>query len=216
MLSANAREQMIEQQVRAWDVLNERVLGLLRKVPREHFVPAAQRYLAFADLEIPLPHEQHMLRPSVAGRLLQALELGATDRALQVGAGSGFVTACLASACAHVEAVEIFSDLAALARANLASLSVGNASVIAGDALERNTGSRYGVIAVTASLPVEDDRFQRQLEIGGRMFVVIGEAPVMDARLIRRTGENSWSTTSLFETVVDPMINARRPEEFTF
>ncbi len=216
MLSANAREQMIEQQVRAWDVLDERVLGLMRKVPREHFVPAAHRYLAFADLEIPLQHEQHMLRPSVVGRLLQALELGASDRTLQIGAGSGFVTACLASACAHVEAVEIFSDLAALARANLASLSIGNASVIAGDALERDTGSRYNVIAVTASLPVADERFQRQLEIGGRMFVVIGEAPVMDARLIRRTAENGWSTTSLFETVVDPMINARRPEEFTF
>jgi protein-L-isoaspartate(D-aspartate) O-methyltransferase len=221
MLATNAaREQMIEQQVRAWDVLDERVLGIFRKVPREHFVPAEHRYVAFADLEIPLPKGQHMLRPSVAGRLLQALELTGTERVLEIGAGSGFLTACLASVSAHVEAIEIFPELAALAKSNLASLSIGNTEILAVDAMQAATGvespARYGAIAVTASLPIQDERFQRQLEIGGRLFIVVGEAPVMAARLVRRTAEDAWTSESLFETVVDPMINARRPQEFTF
>ena len=215
---ANAREQMIEQQVRAWDVLDERVLEIFRKVPREHFVAPEHRYLAFADLEVPLPNGQHMLRPSVAGRLLQALELTGTERVLEIGAGSGFLTACLASVSAHVESIDVFPDLATLAKSNLASLSIGNTEVVVADAMQR-TGearTRYGAIAVTASLPIYDDRFQQQLEIGGRLFVVVGEAPVMTARLIRRIAEDTWTSDSIFETVVDPLINARRPQEFTF
>jgi protein-L-isoaspartate(D-aspartate) O-methyltransferase len=219
MPTADAREQMIEQQVRAWEVLDERVLEIFRKVPREHFVPPAHSYLAFADLEVPLPHGQHMLRPSVAGRLLQALALTGTERVLEIGAGSGFLTACLASVSAHVESIEIFPELAALAQSNLAALSIGNTQIVTADAL-RGAGTeatrRYTAIAVTGSLPVPDERFQRQLEIGGRLFIIVGEPPVMAARLIRRTGENAWSTESLFETVVDPLINARRPPEFTF
>ena len=218
MLTADEREQMIEQQVRAWDVLDARVLGTFRKVPREHFVPAEHRYLAFADFEVPLPRSQHMLRPSVAGRLLQALELTGTERVLQVGAGSGFLTACLASSAAHVETIEIFPELATLARSNLASLGIGNTEIVTADAMQAvlNSRTRYGVIAVTASLPIQDERFQRQLEIGGRLFVIVGEAPVMAALLVRRTAEEAWTTESLFETVVDPLINARAPEEFTF
>lgn len=218
MLPPDAREQMIEQQVRAWDVLDERVLEIFRKVPREHFVPAEHGYMAFADCEVPLPQAQHMLRPSVAGRLLQALELTGTERVLQVGAGTGFLTACLASVAAHVEAIEIFPELATLAKSNLASLGVGNSGIVAADAMQAalNSRSRYGAIAVTGSLPVQDERFQRMLEIGGRLFVVVGEAPVMAALLVRRTAEEEWTSESLFETVVDPLINARRPEEFSF
>src|ERR1700749_3974898 len=126
MLTANAREQMIEQQVRAWDVLDERLLGIFRKIPRDHFAPAEHRYLAYADCEVPLPKGQHMLRPSVTGRLLQALELTGTERVLEIGAGSGFLTACLATAAAHVQSIEIFPELTTLARNNLASLSIGN------------------------------------------------------------------------------------------
>jgi protein-L-isoaspartate(D-aspartate) O-methyltransferase len=218
MLTVNAREQMIEQQVRAWEVLDGRVLGIFRKVPREHFVPAEHRYLAFADFEVPLPKGQHMLRPSVAGRLLQALDLAGTERVLEIGTGSGFITACLAAVSAHVESIEIFPELAALAQSNLASLSVGNTQIVTADALQivNATTKRYGAIAVTGSIPVPEERFQRQLEIGGRLFIIVGEAPVMTARLIRRTAENAWSSESLFETVVDPLINARRPPEFTF
>jgi protein-L-isoaspartate(D-aspartate) O-methyltransferase len=219
MLTADAREQMIEQQVRAWEVLDARVLGIFRRIPREHFVPAEHRYLAFADLEVPLPKGQHMLRPSVAGRLLQALELTGIERVLEIGAGSGFLTACLAAVSAHVESIEIFPELAALAQSNLASLSIGNTQIIAADALQTVNDAptkRFGAIAVTASMPIPDERFQRQLEVGGRLFVVVGEAPVMTARLVRRTAENAWTTESLFETVIDPLVNARRPQEFTF
>jgi protein-L-isoaspartate(D-aspartate) O-methyltransferase len=219
MLTADAREQMIEQQVRAWEVLDARVLGIFRKVPREHFVPAEHRYLAFADLEVPLPKGQHMLRPSVVGRLLQALELTGTERVLEIGAGSGFITACLATVSAHVQSIEIFPELAALAQTNLAALSIGNTQIVTADALQTvdtTSTKRYGAIAVTASLPADNERFQRQLEVGGRLFLVVGEAPVMAARLVRRTAENAWTSESLFETVVDPMVNARRPQEFTF
>ncbi|MBV8398489.1 MAG: protein-L-isoaspartate O-methyltransferase [Acetobacteraceae bacterium] len=209
---------MIEQQVRAWDVLDERVLDIFRKVPREHFVPAEHRYMAYADTEVPLPKGQHMLRPSVAGRLLQALELTGTERVLEVGAGSGFLTASLASISAHVESIEIFPELADLARANLAALSIGNTRIVTADALATagDPAKRYDAIAVTGSLPLADERFQRQLAIGGRLFIIMGEAPVMTARLVRRTAEDAWTSESLFETVVDPLINARRPPEFTF
>lgn len=216
MLIADAREQMIEQQVRAWDVLDERVLSILRRIPRDHFVPAEQQYMAYADLEVPLAKGQHMLRPSVAGRLLQAVELTGTERVLEIGAGSGYLTACLAVSSAHVESIEIFPELAEIAQRNLATLGLGNTHIVTGDALATAAAGRYDVIAVTGSLPVPNDSFQRQLEVGGRLFIIVGEAPVMNARLIRRTAEEAWTTESLFETVVDSLINARRPPEFTF
>jgi protein-L-isoaspartate(D-aspartate) O-methyltransferase len=216
MLTADAREQMIEQQVRAWDVLDERVLQILRKVPRDRFAPEQQRFRAYADAEVPLPHGQHMLRPSVAGRLLQALELTGAEHVLEVGTGSGFITACLRAAATKVQSVEIFPALAEVARRNLDSLGLREIDVVTGDALQLDTGARYAAIAITGSLPVYDERFERQLEIGGRLFVVVGEAPVMEARLIRRTGQASWSSESLFETVIDPLVNARRLPEFRF
>jgi protein-L-isoaspartate(D-aspartate) O-methyltransferase len=216
MLTADVREQMIEQQVRAWDVLDERVLQILRKVPRDQFTPDPQRFRAYADAEVPLPHDQHMLRPSVVGRLLQALELTGSEHVLEIGTGSGFITACLRTAAAKVRSLEIYPSLAEMARRNLDSLGMRDVDVVTADALQVNTGNRYAAIAVTASLPIYDEHFQQQLEIGGRAFVVVGEAPVMEARLIRRTGETTWSSESLFETVIDPLVNARRPPEFSF
>jgi protein-L-isoaspartate(D-aspartate) O-methyltransferase len=220
-----AREQMIEQQVRAWEVLDARVLAVLRNVPREQFVPDSHRFLAFADVDVPLPHGQHMLRPNIAGRLLQALELSGTDRVLEIGAGTGFLTACLAAASAHVKSFEVFADLADRSRANLAAVGAANIEVVTADALQAGVqleptsdsgGGRYHAIAVTGSLPVYDERFERLLELNGRLFVVVGEAPVMEARLVRRVAEDGWITESLFETVVDPLINARRPSGFAF
>lgn len=216
MLTANVREQMIEQQVRAWDVLDGRVLQILREVPRDRFTPEQQRFRAYADAEVPLPHGQHMLRPSVVGRLLQALELTGSEHVLEIGTGSGFITACLRTAAARVRSVEIFPALAEMARRNLDSSGLRDVEIVTADALQLDTGVRYGAIAITGSLPVYDERFERQLEIGGRLFVVVGEPPVMDARLIRRTGEGSWSSESLFETVIDPLVNARRLPEFRF
>jgi protein-L-isoaspartate(D-aspartate) O-methyltransferase len=216
ILTADVREQMIEQQVRAWDVLDGRVLEILRKVPRDRFTPEQQRFRAYADAEVPLPHDQRMLRPSVVGRLLQALELTGSEHVLEIGTGSGFITACLRAAAARVRSVEIFPALAEMARRNLDSFGQRDVEVVTADALQLDTGVRYGAIAITGSLPGYDERFERQLEIGGRLFVVVGEAPVMDARLIRRTGEGSWSSESLFETVIDPLLNARRLPEFRF
>ena len=216
MHTADAREQMIEQQVRAWDVLEARVLEVMRQVPRELFVPRGQRYRAYADVEVPLARGQHMLRPSVAGRLLQALLPQPGEAVLEIGAGSGFVTACLRAMAAKVRSLEIFPELADAARRNLAALGMRDVEVLDADALNADSGARYDAIAVTASLPLYDARFERMLTPGGRLFVVVGEAPVMDARLVRRTAEDAWSLESLFETVIDPLVNAVRPPGFTF
>ena len=213
---AQAREQMIEQQVRAWDVLDARVLEILRQVPREAFVPSQHRFLAFADVEIPLPCGQHMLRPSVVGRLLQALALTGGERVLEIGAGSGFVTACLRTGGASVRSLEIFPELAELARTNISSLGLRQVDIVAEDATRLDSDGRYDAIAVTASLPIPEERFQRQLAVGGRLFVVVGVPPVMEARLVRRITEDAWGTESLFETVIDPLVHATRPQGFVF
>ena len=216
MHTADVREQMIEQQVRAWDVLDARVLDVMRQVPRELFAPAAERFRAYADAEIPLSQGQHMLRPSVVGRLLQALLPQPHEQVLQVGAGSGFVTACLRGMAGRVRALEIFPRLAESARVNLSGLGVRDTEVMDADGLRFESATRFDVIAVTASLPIYDTRFERLLNVGGRLFIVVGEAPVMEARLVERTAEGAWSAQSVFETVVDPMVNAVRPAEFTF
>ena len=216
MQAANVREQMIEQQVRAWQVLDERVLAVLRRVPRELFVPEPLRYRAYADAEVPLLRGQHMLRPSVVGRLLQALLPDGGEGALEIGAGSGFISACLRAMAGRVRSLEIFPELAETAYRNLATLGMRDVEVVEADALAGESGARYNVIAVTASLPLYDPRFEQMLAVGGRLFVVVGEPPVMEARLVRRTGESAFATSSLFETVIDPLVNAARPPRFTF
>lgn len=216
MQTADVREQMIEQQVRAWEVLDERVLEVMRQVPRELFVPDGQRFRAYADAEVPLSHGQHMLRPSVAGRLLQALLPQAPEQVLQIGAGTGFLSACLRGLCARVTALELYPDLAESARANLATLGVRSVEVLDANALRFQSAKRFDAIAVTASLPLYEPRFERMLNVGGRLFIVVGEAPVMEARLVSRTAEDIWSTQSLFETVIDPLVDAVRPPEFSF
>jgi protein-L-isoaspartate(D-aspartate) O-methyltransferase len=221
-LVTDAREQMIEHQVRAWEVLDARVLATLRAVPREQFVAPALSYLTFADTDAPLPCGQHMLRPNVVGRLLQSLELTGTERVLEVGTGSGYVTACLAALASRVKSVELFAQLADLSRSNLAAAGVRNVEVVTADAMQDGAqapeggADRFEAIALTGSLPVYDERFQRQLAIGGRLFVIVGDAPVMDARLVRRVSEDGWVTESLFETVVAPLQNARRTPGFAF
>lgn len=212
----SAREQMVQQQVRAWDVLDERVLDTFRNVPRERFVPAEHRFLAFADTDIPLPHGQHMLRPNVVGRLLQSLELAGAERVLEIGTGTGFVTACLAAGSAHVRSLEVFPDLADAARSALADLRISNVEIVAADATRLEGSERYDAIALTASLPVYDERFEQRLAVGGRLFAIVGNPPVMEAWLVRCVAERAYARESLFETVVDPVINAERPRAFTF
>jgi protein-L-isoaspartate(D-aspartate) O-methyltransferase len=218
ILNEAAREQMILQQVRGWDVLDERVLDVMRRVPRERFVPAAWRELAFTDTDIPLGHDARMLAPKVVGRVLQALEIGAGDRVLEIGTGSGFLTACLAAQGASVRSLELHADLAAAARERLGAIGVANAEVVTGDVYGAGVlgGDSYDVVAVTGSLPLDDERFQRRLAIGGRMFVVIGEDPIMAARLVRRVSEREWVAESLFETCIVPLVGARRRDSFRF
>jgi protein-L-isoaspartate(D-aspartate) O-methyltransferase len=192
------------------------VLEVLRQVPRELFATLAQRYRAYADAEVPLPCGQNMLRPSVTGKLLQALLPQPGESVLEIGAGSGFVTACLRALAGSVRSLELFPPLADAARANLAALGMRDVEVVDADALTAEIGARYAAIAVTASMPSYDERFERMLALGGRLFVVVGEAPVMEARLVRRTSEDTWTVQSLFETMVDPLVNAVRPPGFTF
>jgi protein-L-isoaspartate(D-aspartate) O-methyltransferase len=216
MQTVTASEQMIEQQVRAWEVLDARVLDAMRKAPRELFVPQSQRYRAYADAEVPLLRGQHMLRPSVAGRVLQALLPQPSERVLEIGTGTGFISACLALLSAQVHTIELYPELAESARANLASLGIRNVNVLEADALRMQSGDGYDAIAVTGSLPLYDARFERMLTVGGRLFIVVGEGPTMDARLVTRTAATTWTTQSLFETVIDPLVNSPRPPEFTF
>jgi protein-L-isoaspartate(D-aspartate) O-methyltransferase len=211
-----ARRQMIEQQVRAWDVLEARVLDALAAVPREHFVPEAYRGVAFADVAIPIGHGQCMLKPAVEGRILQALAPARGERVLEIGTGTGFFAACLAELAGGAESIEIHADLAAGARQSLAALGQSRVTVSVADAFAHDFGSGYDVIAVTGSLPVDDPLFERALAIGGRLFVVIGSPPVMAARLVTRTAENAWLREPGFETVIEPLVNAAAAPRFRF
>jgi protein-L-isoaspartate(D-aspartate) O-methyltransferase len=211
-----ARTQMITQQIRAWDVLDERVLDAMRRTPREFFVPERYAEVAFADADIPLRAGQHMLAPKVVGRLLQALDAQPGMRALVVGSGSGFVPACLSAMGASVRAIEIHADLAGASRANLKRAGFGQVDVVTGDTFNLDMGKDYAVIAVCGALPLYDERFARALAVGGKLFVVVGEQLPQEALLVTRTAENAWSSSGLFETSVDPLENARRPEPFQF
>jgi protein-L-isoaspartate(D-aspartate) O-methyltransferase len=211
-----AREQMVEQQVRTWEVLDERVLQTMLQVHREQFAPVRYRDVAFADSAIPLAHGQTMLPAKVHGRILQALAVSDTDLVLEVGAGSGYLSACLGKLAARVRSLEIFPELAEQARANLLAARVNNVAVEVADALQLNEQSSYDVIAVTGSLPMYEERFQQALRIGGRLFVVVGQPPIMEAWQVVRVGEREWQRQGLFETVIEPLINAPRPSGFVF
>lgn len=211
-----ARAQMIEQQVHAWDVFDERILSTMREIRREQFAPALYDGVAFADAPIPLPQGQSMLPAKIQGRILQALSANPSDIALEIGAGSGYLSACLGRLSARVRSLEIFPELAELAQRNLFAAAVNNVSVDVADGMQLTEQSAYDVIAVTGSLPLYDERFQQALRIGGRLFVVVGQAPVMEAWQVTRVGEREWQRESLFETVIAPLVNAPRPSEFVF
>jgi protein-L-isoaspartate(D-aspartate) O-methyltransferase len=211
-----ARTQMITQQVRAWDVLDARVLDAMRRTPREFFVPERFAGLAFADAEIPLAPGQHMLAPKVVGRLLQALEAAPGMRALVIGGGTGFVPACLSAMGASVRAIEILPELAQAAQRNLKRSGFGQVEVVTGDTFNLDIGEGYALIAVCGALPLYDERFARALAVGGRLFVVVGAHLPQEALLVTRTAEEKWDSLGLFETSIDPLDHARRPERFEF
>lgn len=211
-----ARQKMIEQQVRAWDVLEPEVLDVLRKIPRENFVPRDFAALAFADTEIPIGHGESMMTPTVEGRLLQSLQLAGTEHVLEIGCGTGFVTACLAELGHHVTAVDIHEDFLKRAAENLADAGFDNVNLKHMNAMQELPQGKFDAIAITGSIEVFDPRFVEALRIGGRMFVVVGQGPVMDARLVQRTGDSDWDSKSLFETDLRALVNGRRPPQFRF
>lgn len=212
-----ARFNMVEQQVRTWEVLDQRVLDVMAEVPREQFAPERYRHLAFADVELPLGHGQVMLAPKLVGRLLQALEPRESDSVLEIGTGTGYVTACLARLAGRVVSVEIFPELSRQAQEILGAMDMDNVTLRVGDAAEGWTqDGSFDAVAVTGSLPVLPEAFKHHLNVGGRLFAVVGELPVMEALLVTRVGENDWTTESLFDTAVPPLENARRHQPFIF
>ena len=221
MNTERARFNMIQQQIRPWEVLDPEVLSLLAIVKREDFAPAAHKDLAFADVEIPLKADakpsQTMLAPRVEARMLQALGIRNTDKVLEIGAGSGFMAALLAAKAEFVYTVEIDPELVEMARKNLAQAGVANVSVDLGDAAQGwPLYTPYDVIVVSGSLPVLPDALLRQLKIGGRLIAVVGEAPVMEMQLVTRTEEDAFNTVVVLETLVAPLENTARRDKFVF
>jgi protein-L-isoaspartate(D-aspartate) O-methyltransferase len=212
----SARQQMVDQQIRTWEVLDPRVLDVLSLVPREAFVPAAYRELAFADAPIPIGFGQCMLAPKLQGRILQALGVLASDSVLEIGTGTGYLSACLSLLGATSRSIDIHADFTACAATNLRAVPQARVRLETRDAFDPAPLGDYDVIAVTGSLPVYDARFERALRIGGRMFAVVGVPPVMDAMVVRRVDDAEWIRESLFETVLDPLINAAAAPKFVF
>jgi protein-L-isoaspartate(D-aspartate) O-methyltransferase len=211
-----ARQQMIQQQVRTWDVSDSDILAVLNRVPREQFVAAGYESLAFAETELPIGHGQVMMTPNVEGRLLQSLDIKSSDIALEVGTGSGFLTACLARLAASVTSIDIYEDFLESAAANLEDSGIKNFALQAMDATQELPDGEFDVIAVTGSLEKFDPRYVAALKPGGRLFVVVGFAPVMDALLVRRTDDRDWQTTSLFETSLPALLNGSLRPHFSF
>ncbi|MFV1973600.1 MAG: protein-L-isoaspartate O-methyltransferase [Thiohalobacterales bacterium] len=210
-----ARFNMIEQQVRTWEVLDQRVLDVMGNIPREDFVPEKYRSLAFADINVPLGHEQVMMAPKVEGRLLQALAIKPGDSVLEVGTGNGYLTACLARLGNHVTSIEIFPEFSATAGATLTEQGIHNVTLQQGDVANGiDSGTRYDVIAVTASVPVNREQFHGSLAIGGRLFLILGKPPIMEAVLVTRVDEEGWTRESLFETALPSLVNADESQRF--
>jgi protein-L-isoaspartate(D-aspartate) O-methyltransferase len=205
---------MLGQQIRAWEVLDDRVLGTLGDIPRESFVPGAYRDLAFADMEIPLAHSQQMLAPKVEGRLLQALCLESSDDVLEIGTGTGFLTACLAQLASSVVSIDIYEDFSRGAKEKVEKLELGNIEFRTEDALVMGHQEQFDAIAITGSIPELDEHFIRMLRPGGRLFVVVGREPVMEARVVTMHQRGDYAQQSLFEFVVAPLVNADRPVPF--
>jgi protein-L-isoaspartate(D-aspartate) O-methyltransferase len=212
-----ARFNMIEQQIRPWDVLDTRVLELLRQVPREVFVAAAQRSLAFADLNLPIGHGEAMWQPKMEARVIQALAPTANDRVLEVGTGSGYLTALLASCTNQVTSIDIHSDFIGLAKERLRTQNITNVQLTEGDGARGWPSSGpWDVIVLTGSVPSLPSAYRDILTPGGRLAAVVGQEPVMETVLYIYHGNASWSTTSLFETVLQPLVNAEQPDAFVF
>ena len=211
-----ARLQMVNQQVRGWNVYDERVLEMLRELPREHFVPHGFESLAFADVAIPLGHGEYMMTPTIEGRVLQALGLQGGENVLEIGTGSGFMTACLAKLSAHVTSVDIYNDFVESAKHKLETAGIDNVELMQMDATQELPSGEFDAIAVTGSIQTFDPRYVEALGSHGRLFIVVGNEPAMEAKLIERTNEHDWQTISLFETDLPPLVHGALPPQFSF
>jgi protein-L-isoaspartate(D-aspartate) O-methyltransferase len=212
-----ARFNMVEQQVRPWEVPDPSVLDAMMIVPRENFVPDEYQLLAFSDIRIPLGHGQSMFAPKWEGRLLQALAPQTHERALEIGTGSGYLAALLGRLCKEVISIDIHADFVSAATRRLRLASISNVTCISGDGIEGHpTEGPYDLIAVTASSPLRRVLIEQQLAPGGRLFMVVGTGPVMDAMLITRDLNDTFTASSLFELEVEPLIGAALQPRFEF
>ena len=212
-----ARFNMIEQQIRPWEVLDQQVLDLLFVVKREDFAPAAYRNLAFADMEIPIGSGQIMLAPKIEAKMMQELGIKKTDKVLEIGTGSGYMAALLAARAEHVISVEIRPEIAAFAKENLERAGVSNVTIEVGNGVDGwSARAPYDAIVVSGSVPTVSPSLLKQLRVGGRMTVIVGEAPVMEAQLITCTAEGTYNTVNLFETVIPALDGVGAKDNFTF
>jgi protein-L-isoaspartate(D-aspartate) O-methyltransferase len=211
-----ARFNMIEQQIRTWDVLDTKILDLLVVVKREAFVPAAYQTLAFVDTQIPLPNGEYMFAPKMEARILQEVDVKKHEQVLEIGAGSGYMAALLAHRARQVTTVDIDPELKNLAENNLRQYGVSNVDVALGNGAQGWGGGTYDVIVISGSLPMLPDNFLKQLAIGGRLFAIIGDSPVMSAQIITRVADTGFNTVKIFETDVKPLREAVVPSQFKF
>jgi protein-L-isoaspartate(D-aspartate) O-methyltransferase len=211
-----ARYNMVEQQIRPWDVLDQEVLDLLHEVRREDFVPDAYRAIAFVDMEIPLGHGEVMLAPKLEARIVQEVAIRKSDRILEVGTGSGYLTALLARRGGQVRSVDIVPQFVEEARRKLTAHGISNATLEVGDAAGGWSGGAYDVIVLTGSVPALSSAFRDALAPGGRLFAIVGDPPVMEATLVTRVGDGVFNAVTLFETSVVPLRNAPHPDRFVF
>jgi len=212
----SVRRQMVEQQIRTWDVFDPSLLSAFHGIPRHQFVPEEYADVAYADTEIPLPHGQCMLRPNIVGRMLQAVNIVKSDRVLEIGTGTGYVTACLAQLADSVTSIDIYPEFVDSAAKRLADLGIDKVALECMDAVDRLPGGKFDAMIISASTPELDMRFVDALNPGGRLFVVVGEAPVMQALLITLNADGETETEELFETNIPPIVAPQRHAEFSF
>ena len=212
-----ARFNMIEQQIRPWNVLDQEVLDLLHVVKREEFVPAAYQNLAFADVEIPLPGGEAMLNPKVEARILQELNLKKHENVLEIGAGSGYMAALMAHRARHVTTVEISPEIKALAEQNIARAGIGNVTVVEGNgAAGWDQGGPFDAIVISGGVESIPETFLKAVKVGGRVAAIVGRSPAMSAVIVTRVSDSGYDTVKLFETNVKPLSGAPAVSRFTF
>jgi protein-L-isoaspartate(D-aspartate) O-methyltransferase len=215
MNQEQARFNMIEQQIRPWNVADNDVLKIMKQIPREHFVPHNYKKLAFADIQVPLANGQRMMEPKIEARLLQALQVKPGDKVLEVGTGSGYLTACLDWLSDEVTSIEIHEALSQQAQQHLSTIGISDVNLLVGDIFD-TVLHKFDVIAVTGGLPASSDYFEKMLAVGGRLFEIVGVGPAATAQLITRVREDAFRRENLFETEIAPLQNAPLAEAFIF